>query len=1066
MAPEPISPKKLQEERAANIAQADAAHREAYDYWGYLFKEDKCGTDLLGRLLKGIAEVISKKFEPGDSPDLTPSQIAAWYRSVGGDYDVLFTDTPPSSVAFIYRSLGAYHSLQPGPYDDGYSSPTIPALKKNGFVTWQTIQLLLGPEEHVPFLQRAVEIDDIPDPETGNIFPKILPKECFPEKPDDAMEMWYQSVAARLKKEADEEASGGSAADEPKPRTSTDSEGTSADEKHGAYRYFEDPLYRMGRPRPTFMRHVSKQSPRPGDDHGRAVTSRVRHMLNPLNYVGSRKKSIPGRYSDEDYSDEDATPIAPGPQPGARYPSNKRPHPPRRESSLSTTDSDSDPDRPPSRRREPVLRSHRSHEPPVSQPGYFPAYSEARRFSNQHDAVRMDGRSSSATSPQPVYRPTTSPLFATQVAQAQREAAQKYYVSRPAMPPRTSYRPVPAPGVRWGPQTVHPVSPPRDGEPPYVHERERERDRDRERHHRDRDPYEMGNSRRGSHRRHSEDVEYPGERTRDSARTRSHDRIKDEWDDRHDSDRDRDRKAGYDDNLRQQGLPHDKHKKQQVYGVESIRDNSSIHYRQRHRDVVPASLDLPEMIRDNLEYREVYGSGPVWTITSSEDVLSEDIPLRISGHPVVVPVDYRYPAAAYTIPPPDPRHLFIDASKDVSEDIVNDIFETYNDILGFYLLINGMLQLIIPEDFDIENALSRRPNEFGGLKVSYIHQSIVPTAESQKGTFSTSLQESFNVEAAASQHTRPSHSLHVSDNTSMSSEHGKSRDGSMDLKIGSLVRACLEGLKAADLFQGKIGLMTESNGQNHVVIPTHILTEALMATRSDRFPGDRWIDDMVVVASSGGQEIGHVTKTFDPLARRFPYGFEHDVSLVEIRRSGHLNAGIKSPLPTKWLSQNGWNNIKYTSQSLFLLDKPDLQTKNIELMTSQYQMVGQAVFKIIEPTEQKTRFRFHLKGKKSDSQTSAELWTGTVARSVLYRVNSSSMPPGALSGTAVCIREELEDGTLCAEVAGFSSWAQPAAYSRFDMDGPKLYSRLEDGRVAFFGAFQAPPELREHHRIV
>jgi len=130
------------------------------------------------------------------------------------------------------------------------------------------------------------------------------------------------------------------------------------------------------------------------------------------------------------------------------------------------------------------------------------------------------------------------------------------------------------------------------------------------------------------------------------------------------------------------------------------------------------------------------------------------------------------------------------------------------------------------------------------------------------------------------------------------------------------------------------------------------------------------------------------------------------------------------------------------------------------------QMVGQAVFKVIESTEQKTRFRFPLKGKKSDSETSAEVWTGTVARSVLYRVNSSSMPPGALSGTAVCICEELEDGTPCAKVAGFSSWAQPAAYTRFDMDGPRLYSRLEDGRVAFFGAFQAPPGLRENHRIV
>jgi len=49
---------EFQDERAANLAQADAAHREAYDFWGYLFKEDKCGTPLLDRLLKGIAYVI------------------------------------------------------------------------------------------------------------------------------------------------------------------------------------------------------------------------------------------------------------------------------------------------------------------------------------------------------------------------------------------------------------------------------------------------------------------------------------------------------------------------------------------------------------------------------------------------------------------------------------------------------------------------------------------------------------------------------------------------------------------------------------------------------------------------------------------------------------------------------------------------------------------------------------------------------------------------------------------------------------------------------------------------
>lgn len=39
-------------------ATDEAAQREAYDYWGYLLKADKCGTPKLDRLLKGIADVI------------------------------------------------------------------------------------------------------------------------------------------------------------------------------------------------------------------------------------------------------------------------------------------------------------------------------------------------------------------------------------------------------------------------------------------------------------------------------------------------------------------------------------------------------------------------------------------------------------------------------------------------------------------------------------------------------------------------------------------------------------------------------------------------------------------------------------------------------------------------------------------------------------------------------------------------------------------------------------------------------------------------------------------------
>jgi hypothetical protein len=130
-------------------------------------------------------------------------------------------------------------------------------------------------------------------------------------------------------------------------------------------------------------------------------------------------------------------------------------------------------------------------------------------------------------------------------------------------------------------------------------------------------------------------------------------------------------------------------------------------------------------------------------------------------------------------------------------------------------------------------------------------------------------------------------------------------------------------------------------------------------------------------------------------------------------------------------------------------------------------MVGQAIFKVRRLSEKRNMSRFWFWNLREESQTEAEPWTGLVSRSVLYRTDANSNAPGALSGTAVCLREYLEDSTVCAKVAGFSSWAQPVReITRFDMEGPKLYNRLHEGRVAFFGAFQAPYQLRESHRIV
>lgn len=131
------------------------------------------------------------------------------------------------------------------------------------------------------------------------------------------------------------------------------------------------------------------------------------------------------------------------------------------------------------------------------------------------------------------------------------------------------------------------------------------------------------------------------------------------------------------------------------------------------------------------------------------------------------------------------------------------------------------------------------------------------------------------------------------------------------------------------------------------------------------------------------------------------------------------------------------------------------------------QMVGQGIFKVKEMTEKKTRFKFFFSSRKLDSENSIETWTSIVSRSILYRVNSHGGAPGAYSGTAICMGDELEDGSLRARVAGFSSFAQHVSDGqRFDLEEERLYIRLQEGRVAFYGAFKAPAKLRDEHSIV
>ena len=107
---------------------------------------------------------------------------------------------PHSSISYIWQVTGCQHSLQPTKSD--FEAPSIPALTFRGFSRWESLEILLGPEEHVPFMQYAVKNWDLKHPETGESFPSDLPADVFPAQANMEVDRWHQSCAERLKSEA------------------------------------------------------------------------------------------------------------------------------------------------------------------------------------------------------------------------------------------------------------------------------------------------------------------------------------------------------------------------------------------------------------------------------------------------------------------------------------------------------------------------------------------------------------------------------------------------------------------------------------------------------------------------------------------------------------------------------------------------------------------------------------------------------------------------------------------------------------------------------------------------
>lgn len=277
------------------------------------------------------------------------------------------------------------------------------------------------------------------------------------------------------------------------------------------------------------------------------------------------------------------------------------------------------------------------------------------------------------------------------------------------------------------------------------------------------------------------------------------------------------------------------------------------------------SDELPEEIRSALVREEPLGE-IVWTFVAPSSNPEHDVPLRVDEIPVVVPVLFRYPLRNPLEPPPDPHPKFISPFQTLPGDLAKQIFDLYNEIVGFYLLVNGWLQLIVSDEFDYAYALSHKPNHFGGLKVSYAPARLLATADrSQNYMFSGRSVQTASGNSSKTLGLPPTveRSEVMGENrppstsqpyTAIPSSRSAYMDDQPPLVIGSTVRISMSGVGSTERVSGKIGVKVSMNEQLFYTIPTHLVTETVKLTK-EATPIRDIIGSRTLKVHSGLQEV-------------------------------------------------------------------------------------------------------------------------------------------------------------------------------------------------------------------
>jgi hypothetical protein len=168
---------------------------------------------------------------------------------------------------------------------------------------------------------------------------------------------------------------------------------------------------------------------------------------------------------------------------------------------------------------------------------------------------------------------------------------------------------------------------------------------------------------------------------------------------------------------------------------------------------------------------------------------------------------------------------------------------------------------------------------------------------------------------------------------------------------------------------------------------------------------------------------------------------------------------ITSPVANVgWLNRTSWASLRQQTSPVKILaptENDHRSAKSIKCSRpSDILVVGEGIF-----LNQKAAAGSSKSLKEHDALT----WKELVSRALLYRVYPDFDPPNGYSGIALYADGIREDGTEGPGIAGFQSFVQRSGHvQNFEMEGSALERRLQLGRVAFYGAFEVPAELKQY----